>query len=292
MDIDELENIFFNADNMQYINSISDVKRINALKDFLKFDTIERVQHGGSVDIDKYLIFKTINKRYLHKFRYEGHYFEIGFKDLPTNITILNEITYACFDKILQLSFSSSKPNDQVRIVIEHPSIPDQPISLPYMRRDELNAQLILTAIALVAQSNKELKLDEFMRITTSRVEMPVGGKNISDYIADLRSVIQISNHDNQCLLRAVVVAIAYVNYKSASNPEKSKELNFKYKQLRRLGNNHIQTNEANKLRDQLGISNGPYGFETVKLVEQHLNVQITIVGDVTKQFIAVTIMI
>ena len=121
---------------------------------------------------------------------------------------------------------------------------------------------------------------------------MPVGGKNISDYIADLRSVIQISNHDNQCLLRAVVVAIAYVNYKSASNPEKSKELNFKYKQLRRLGNNHIQTNEANKLRDQLGISNGPYGFETVKLVEQHLNVQITIVGDVTKQFIAVTIMI
>ena len=44
-----------------------------------------------------------------------------------------------------------------MRIVIEHPSIPDQPISLPYMRRDELNAQLILTAIALVAQSNKEL---------------------------------------------------------------------------------------------------------------------------------------
>ena len=56
---------------MQYINSISNVKRrINALsKDFLKFDTIERVQHGGSIDIDKYLVFKNINRRYLHKFR-------------------------------------------------------------------------------------------------------------------------------------------------------------------------------------------------------------------------------
>ena len=38
------------------------------------------------------------------------------------------------------------------------------------MRRDELKAQLILTAIALVAQSNKELKLDEFMRVTTYEV--------------------------------------------------------------------------------------------------------------------------
>ena len=50
----ELDDIFFNVDNMQYINSISDVKRITALKDFLKFDTLEQVQHGGSVDIDKY----------------------------------------------------------------------------------------------------------------------------------------------------------------------------------------------------------------------------------------------
>ena len=41
MDIDELENIFFNADNMQYINSISYVKRINALKDFLKFEYLK-----------------------------------------------------------------------------------------------------------------------------------------------------------------------------------------------------------------------------------------------------------
>ena len=92
-ELDDLDDIFFNADNMEYITSLSDVKRINALKDFLKFDTLERVQQGGSIDIDKYLILKNANRRYFHKFRYEGHYFEVGFQNLPTNITILNQIT-------------------------------------------------------------------------------------------------------------------------------------------------------------------------------------------------------
>ena len=54
----DLDNIFFNADSMEYITSLSDVKRINALKDFLKLDTLERVQQGGSIDIAKYLILK------------------------------------------------------------------------------------------------------------------------------------------------------------------------------------------------------------------------------------------
>ena len=98
---------------------------------------------------------KNANRRYFHKFRYEGHYFEVGFQNLPTNITILNQITYSCFEKILNLSFNASKPNDQVRIVIEHPSIAEQPISLPYMRRDELNAQLILTAISLARNQTR-----------------------------------------------------------------------------------------------------------------------------------------
>ena len=31
--LDDLDDIFFNADNMEYITSLSDVKRINALKD-------------------------------------------------------------------------------------------------------------------------------------------------------------------------------------------------------------------------------------------------------------------
>ncbi len=68
-----------------------------------------------------------------------------------------------------------------MRIIIEHPSIPDQPISLPYMRFEDLNTQLIMTAIALVAQSQKELKLDHFMRVSTCRVYMPV---NILKYLA------------------------------------------------------------------------------------------------------------
>ena len=43
--------------------------------------------------------------------------------------------------------------------------------------------------------------------------------------------------------------------------------------------------NAANNLKDNLGLSNGPYELETVKLIEENINIQITIVGDVTYNY-------
>ena len=71
-----------------------------------------------------------------------------------------------------------------------------------------------MTAIALVAQSHKELKLDHFMKISTCRVKMPVGGsKTIQQYIALMKGVIKINNTDNNCLFRAVIVGVSYLKY-------------------------------------------------------------------------------
>ena len=82
------------------------------------------------------------------------------------------------------------------------------------MRFEYLNTQLTMTAIALVAQSQKELKLDHFMRVSTCRVNMPVGGtRNILQYISQKKGVVKISNTDNNCLFRAVIVAVSYLKF-------------------------------------------------------------------------------
>ena len=98
----------------------SDYKRINAIKDYLKFETFElNNQKGGEINIDEFIIFRNVNRRYLHRFQYEGLMYEIGFKNLPANLNILNEITYECFNKILEIAFNGAKKRDRVRVIID-----------------------------------------------------------------------------------------------------------------------------------------------------------------------------
>jgi hypothetical protein len=218
----------------------------------------------------------------LHKFQYEGFLYEIGFKNLPENLQILNEITFKCFNKILEIAFSNAKKNDRVRIIIEHPSIPDQPISLPYMRFEDLNTQLIMTAIALVAQSQKELKLDHFMRVSTCRVNMPVGGtRNILQYISQKKGVVKISNTDNNCLFRAVIVAVSYLKFKTEQDVTKKQELMVKYKSVRRYTG--VQNPKVNRLKQAINIDfDGPYGLDVAKKIEKYLKIGINVLGDVS----------
>ena len=130
----EIGEIFRQAKRNENVLGNSDYKRINAIKDYLKFETFElNNQKGGEINIDEFIIFRNVNRRYLHKFQYEGLMYEMGFKNLPANLNILNEITYKCFNKILEIALNGAKKSNRVRVIIEHPSIPDQPISLPYM---------------------------------------------------------------------------------------------------------------------------------------------------------------
>ena len=98
----EIGEIFRQAKRNENVLGNSDYKRINAIKDYLKFETFElNNQKGGEINIDEFIIFRNVNRRYLHRFQYEGLMYEIGFKNLPANLNILNEITYKCFNKIL-----------------------------------------------------------------------------------------------------------------------------------------------------------------------------------------------
>ena len=281
-DDDELIEVFRQAKENEKVLNINDYKRINALKDYLKFETMElNNQKGGEINIEDFITLRTINKRYLHKFRYEGYLYEIGFKNLPENLQILHEITFKCFNKILEIAFRDAKKDDRVRIVIEHPTIPDQPISLPYMRFEDLNTQLIMTAIALVAQSHKELKLDHFMKVSTCRVNMPVGGtRSIDQYIAQKKGVLKINNTDNNCLLRAVIIAISYMKYSNEKDKDRKTELHNNYNSVRRYAG--IQNPKIDRLKRAIKLNyDGPYGLDVAKQIENYLKIGINILGDV-----------
>ncbi len=81
-----MEEIFKKARETENVLTNSDYKRINALKDYLKFETVElKNQKGGEINIDDFIVIRNINKRFLHKFQYEGFLYEIGFKNFPEN---------------------------------------------------------------------------------------------------------------------------------------------------------------------------------------------------------------
>ena len=279
----EIGEIFRQAKRNENVLGNSDYKRINAIKDYLKFETFElNNQKGGEINIDEFIIFRNVNRRYLHRFQYEGLMYEIGFKNLHANLNILNEITYKCFNKILEIAFNGAKKSDRVRVIIEHPSIPDQPISLPYMPLEDLNTELIMTAIALVAQSHKELKLDHFMKISTCRVKMPVGGsKTIQQYIAPMKGVVKINNTDNNCLFRAVIVGVSYLKYDNEQDKVIKKNLKDKYDSVRRYSG--IQRPKIIRLKNEINIDfDGPYGLDVAKQIENYLQIGINILGDVS----------
>jgi hypothetical protein len=156
-----------------------------------------------------------------------------------------------------------------VRIIKEHPSILDQPISLPYMRFEDLYTQLIMTAIALVAQSQKELKLDHFKRVSTCRVNMPVSvTRNILQYISQKKGVVKISNTDNNCLFRAVIVAVSYLKFKTEQDATKKQELIAKYQSVRRYTG--VQNPKEIRLKQAINIDiDGPYGLDVAKKIEK-----------------------
>ena len=66
-DDDELIEVFRQAKENEKVLNINDYKRINALKDYLKFETMElNNQKGGEINIEDFITLRTINKRYLH----------------------------------------------------------------------------------------------------------------------------------------------------------------------------------------------------------------------------------
>ena len=148
---------------------------------------------------------------------------------------------------------------DRIRIVLTSPNL-EKPISLPFKARDKLDANEFLQHVESVIQSNESFELDDDVNLNVIHVALPEGGhfykRNrcfaLSKYLRKKKGVIKITNDDQMCMARCLVIAHA----KITDHP--------KLNTIRRGG--RLQEQLALNLHRQAGVPIGfPCGIEEAK---------------------------
>ena len=192
---------------------------------------------------------------------------EIRFNNMLENMDLIDERnrTYTIIRQLVDDVTGGVKDRDQIHFVLRSDQL-ESPIALPFMPRAQFTPERVFAAVERVVQSNREFRLNDTVHVNVWHVDMPVGsGKSrkkrtepdAKKYLYSKHTVITIKNHDDLCLARALVVAIARVE--NAPN----------YDYLRRI--DRAQQIRARKLHIEAGVPFGPCGLEEVKLFQRHL---------------------
>jgi hypothetical protein len=143
------------------------------------------------------------------------------------------------------------------------------------MRRQDITTEMILAKFLLVAQSNRNLRIENNLIISASSIEEIVGGScRLGKFIYKKQSIIQITNNDNLCACRAIFVGIAHNN--NLIDPEKKNIYNHvKKKQF------NLQKKLAKQLAKDVGINaKRTCSIDDIKKIEKYLSIyQILIVS-------------
>ena len=132
---------------------------------------------------------------------------ELNVQSVPDILKTLQHL----FDSVLTDVTKGMLEENLVQVTLECPDL-DFPIRLPFMQRNQLISELLLTEIERVLQSNKRFVLDHCVQLNIIHVSLPKGGTgNRCDYVdterflKDKRCIIQIQNKDDMCCARAIV---------------------------------------------------------------------------------------
>jgi hypothetical protein len=183
----------------------------------------------------------------------------IMFSDIFASFEEAQTEIMAMFENLVKVFTRNMLTQDKIRIIFFHDILLTS-IDLPFVLRDNFTAKLLWDAFESVMQSYdpEYLNTDDVFKANVQIVSMPLGNgrrglggkkkqvayksvKNLlkinNDILRDVtdftiqtfcnkkKSIIKIINHDNMCLLRAILVAIAYyhnepykVDYKKPSS--------------------------------------------------------------------------
>lgn len=175
------------------------------------------------------------------------------------------------FGGVLEKVSGNLGSEDMIRFCISSKSL-EKPVSTRLLPKREMTAETIISEIEKVAQSGKEIPLDEALLVDVITVKRPLGsGKprmpviNIANSILKKTSIISINNDDNLCCPRAIVVGEAYLR-------------NAKNKRYIRDGRKPLQTKLAKELCSKAGVNEGPCGFPEIETFSNYLDIQILVV--------------
>ena len=187
--------------------------------------------------------------------------------------TVLNEIdllesyerTHAIFEHLLNDVTRGMNEKDHVRYVLRSNQL-NLPISIPFIPIAQFTTQRVFSQIECVIQSNPDFRLNDTVTVDIIHIEEPQGSgkskcttRNNREHLKKNQSVITISNNDDLCLARALVVAIARIQ----KHP--------KYDQIRK-SDRYIQQERALQLHRAANVPLGLCGLDEVKLFQKYLD--------------------
>ena len=192
---------------------------------------------------------------------------EIRFNNTVENMDLIDDRkrTYTIIQHLVDDVTGGIKDRDQIHFVLRTEQL-ETPIALPFMPRAQFTPERVFAAVERVVQSNREFRLNDTVHVNVWHVEMPEGsGRSrkkrtetiLRKYLLKSQSVVVIENHDDLCLARALVVAIA----KAENDPY--------YHYLRACDSG--QQRKARELHIAAGVPFGPCGLEEVRLFQRHL---------------------
>ena len=200
------------------------------------------------------------------KFRMSATDYSIRFNNVVSDLDLIESYqrTQAIFEHLLSDVTTGMNDQDQVRFVLRSTQL-DTPISMPFMPVAQLTPERVFSQIERVIQSNRDFRLNDTVVVDIVHVEAPQGSGrsrrtilNIKEFLHKKRSVITITNNDDLCLARALVVAIAKIEkdpvYKHLMDPER-----------------RTQERKAKELHESAKVPLGPCGLPEVELFQKYL---------------------
>ena len=145
--------------------------------------------------------------------------YKVNFKDL--HVTGLKDILLSLkdiFGSLINRITKEANDSDLIRMTVQNPEL-DYPISLPFMRKDQLTVEHLLSEIERVLQSYEEFVLDKEMELDIIHVQNPKAGSrkrckfvDFQRFLHEKKCIIQIKNSDDLCAARAIVTARARID--------------------------------------------------------------------------------
>ena len=141
--------------------------------------------------------------------------YEIKFNNAwrGRHLTALHNELLAMFDDVITDVTNGLHPNDHACVVIHHDDL-NNPIIVPIVQVQYLNAESVMRRIESVPNSNEEMSLDKSFRMNVGTIKIPRGAGRT--YISSLigegnsvhkkKSMVSIVNNDNLCMALSIAV--------------------------------------------------------------------------------------
>ncbi|XP_072172493.1 uncharacterized protein [Diadema setosum] len=117
-----------------------------------------------------------VSQKHVRKYNANVTDYTVSFQPIENSVPIINMMPRVneMFENIIEEMVQGVNDRDFVRLVFNTPQL-DRPVSMPFVRRDQLNHEAFATKLENTIQSNEEVTLDENVSFNIIHMAMPNG---------------------------------------------------------------------------------------------------------------------